>query len=209
MKRGDRVLIYGLVRVSSVSGSGLFNGCPGTVLTPRWNHQFLQAHACAEHSPASLPPQAARPTCTPRLACSKEGDVSWAWAELGLQVSQGAEPMSPSHTVPHPQLNRWGLLLIFHLISFTSFPTETAFLEAPRHPTATKEMAKKPSTVPTPGKCWRGNWQRNVFPRRREENDASSSGTAVFARRAVPLADSLLKNGSLKIALHLELCLEA
>lgn len=34
MKRGDTVVLHGLVRVSLVTGPGLFKGCPGTVLTP-------------------------------------------------------------------------------------------------------------------------------------------------------------------------------
>lgn len=89
---------------------------------------------------------------------------------------------------------------------------ETAFLEPPQHPTGIKKKGKEAQPCAIPGEMLTGELTEKCLPQveggkrcllQQHPFPQTLLRKAVFAMRAVPLDDRLLKNGSLKIALHL------
>jgi len=95
---------------------------------------------------------------------------------------------------------------------------ETAFLEPPRHHTSIKEKAKGSQPCANPRETLIGKLVAKCPPqveggirvlRRRLSLPKGIAVGRVPATHRVPLDVRLLKNGSLKIALHLYLCVGA
>lgn len=88
------------------------------------------------------------------------------------------------------------------------FPMERALLEPPRHPTGIKERAKH---CASPGEMLIGKLMEKCPSRCEEDSSASSNcllpkattAESSISNARVLLDDRLLKNGLLKIALHL------